>query len=247
VFVSASTHCFAERPFDEACQQFVELEFDKLEIWIDENSQHLRLSEVATNPEQFYSRFRETTRLTPVGFCVAHDVTPATLGGLAKAAKLLRITQITLPASPLGTPFNTEVDRLREFVRLTSEDGIRLSIKTEAGHLTEDPHTAVELCQAVRGLGITLDPSYYMLGPNAGKSYDQVFPYVYHTHLRDSTAQSVQVQVGLGELDYTRLINQLRRRSYNRALSIDLLPTAENVAERPLELRKLRMLLDTLL
>ena len=127
------------------------------------------------------------------------------------------MTQITLPASPLGTPFNTEVDRLREFVRLTSEDGIRLSIKTEAGHLTEDPHTAVELCQAVRGLGITLDPSYYMIGPNAGKSYDQVFPYVYHTHLRDSTAQSVQVQVGLGELDYTRLINQLRRRSYNRA------------------------------
>jgi sugar phosphate isomerase/epimerase len=247
VFVSASTHCFAERPFDEACQQLFELEFDKLEIWIDENSQHLRLSEVVTNPEQFYGRYREMTRLTPVGFCVGHDVTSATLGGLAKAAKLLRITQITLPASPLGTPFNTEVDRLREFVRLTSEDGIRLSIKTEAGHLTEDPHTAVELCQAVRGLGITLDPSYYMLGPHAGKSYDQVFPYVYHTHLRDSTAQSVQVQVGLGELDYTRLINQLRRRSYNRALSIDLLPTPENVAERPLELRKLRMLLDTLL
>ena len=67
-----------------------------------------------------------------------------------------------------------------------------------------------------------------MLGPNAGRSYDQVFPYVYHTHLRDSTSQSLQVQVGLGELDYTRLINQLKRRSYNRALSIDILPTAEN-------------------
>jgi hypothetical protein len=51
----------------------------------------------------------------------------------------------------------------------------------------------------------------------------------------------------LGELDYTRLINQLTRRSYNRALSIEILPTAENVGERPLELRKLRMLLDTLL
>ena len=142
---------------------------------------------------------------------------------------MLRVTQITLPASPLGTPFNTEVDRLREFVRLASEDGIRLSIKTEGGHLTEDPHTAVELCQAVRGLGLTLDPSYYMLGPNAGRSYDQVFPYVYHTHLRDSTSQSLQVQVGLGELDYTRLINQLKRRWYNRALSIEILPTTENV------------------
>jgi sugar phosphate isomerase/epimerase len=247
VFVSASTHCFADRSFDDACQQLVELEFDKLEIWLDEESQHLRPSEVASNPEQFYARYRETTRLTPVGFCLHHDVPIATLAGIAKAAKMLRVTQITLPASPLGTPFNTEVDRLREFVRLTSEDGIRLSIKTETGHLTEDPHTAVELCQAVRGLGITLDPSYYMLGPNVGRSYDQVFPYVYHTHLRDSTSQSLQVQVGLGELDYTRLINQLTRRGYNRALSIEILPITETVAERPLELRKLRMLLDTLL
>jgi sugar phosphate isomerase/epimerase len=207
----------------------------------------LKPPEVAKDPEQFFARYRETTRLTAVGFCLAHDVPAATLAGITKAAKMMRVTQITIPASPLGTPFNTEVDRLREFVRLTSADGIRLSIKTEAGHLTEDPHTAVELCQAVRGLGLTLDPSYYMVGNNAGRSYDQVFPYVYHTHLRDSTSQSLQVQVGLGELDYTRLINQLKRQGYSRALSVDILPFPENVNERPLELRKLRMLLDTLL
>jgi sugar phosphate isomerase/epimerase len=247
VFVSGSTHSFAEQSFEDACQQFVELEFDKLEIWLDEGDNHLRPSEVAADPEQFYYRYREVTRLTPVGFCLEQDVDPATMSGLSKAAKLLRVTQITIPASPLGTPFNTEVDRLRKFVSLASPDGIRLSIKSETGHLTEDPDTAVELCQAVPSLGITLDPSYYMCGPSAGRSYDQVLPYVYHTHLRDSTSQKVQVSVGLGELDYTRLINQLRRMSYNRALSIDILPTAENKAERPLELRKLRMLLETLL
>ena len=70
---------------------------------------------------------------------------------------------------------------------------------------------------------------------------------MYHTHLRDSTSQSLQVQVGLGELDYTRLINQLKRQGYTRALSVDILPFPENANERPLELRKLRMLLDTLL
>jgi sugar phosphate isomerase/epimerase len=247
VFVSGSTRCFADRPFEEACAQFVELEFDKLEIWLDDKNPHLRTSQVAADPDQFFSHYRETTRLTPIGLCLADDVTPATLGGVAKAAKLMRVTQITIPASPLGTPFNTEVDRLREFVRLASTDGIRLSIKTEVGHLTEDPDTAVELCQAVRGLGITLDPSYYICGPNAGRSYDQVFPYVYHVHLRDSTATNLQVQVGLGELDYTRLISQLKRQSYNRALSVEILPTPENVEGRALELRKLRMLLDTLL
>jgi sugar phosphate isomerase/epimerase len=247
VFVSASTHCFGDRTFEDACALFVELEFDKLEIWLSESGPHLKPAEVAQDPEQFFARYRETTRLTAVGFCLAQDVPAATLAGITKAAKIMRVTQITIPASPLGTPFNTEVDRLREFVRLTSADGIRLSIKTESGHLTEDPHTAVELCQAVRGLGLTLDPSYYMVGNNAGRSYDQVFPYVYHTHLRDSTSQNLQVQVGLGELDYTRLISQLKRQGYNRALSVEILPSPENAAERPLELRKLRMLLDTLL
>lgn len=247
MFVSGSTRCFADRPFEEACQQFVELEFDKVEIWLDEKNQFLRTSEVAADPEQFYSHYRETTRLTPIGICLADDVSPATLSGVTKVAKMMRVTQITIPASPLGTPFNTEVDRLREFVRLASADGIRLSIKTETGHLTEDADTAVELCQAVRGLGITLDPSYYICGPNAGRSYDQVFPYVYHVHLRDTTSTNLQVQVGLGELDYTRLINQLKRQSYNCALSVELLPTPESAESRALELRKLRMLLDTLL
>ena len=246
MFVSASTHCFADRHLTRRASKSSSLNSTRWKSGSTKRASTCARRKSPPIPSSFI-RYRETTRLTPVGFCLQHDVPIATLAGIAKAAKMLRVTQITLPASPLGTPFNTEVDRLREFVRLTSEDGIRLSIKTETGQLTEDPHTAVELCQAVRGLGITLDPSYYMCGPNADRSYDQVFPYVYHTHLRDSTAQSLQVQVGLGELDYTRLINQLRRRQYNRALSVEILPTPENAAERPLELRKLRMLLDTLL
>ena len=55
------------------------------------------------------------------------------------------------------------------------------------------------------------------------------------------------MQVGLGELDYSRLISQLRRVSYTRALSIELLPDLMQDLQRPLELRKMRMLLESLL
>ena len=174
-----------------------------------------------------------------------HDVPLSVLASLSKLAKMTRVTQITIPASPLGTPFNTEIDRLRGFVNLTSQDGIRLSLKTQTGRLTEDPHTAVELCQSVRGLGITLDPSYYICGPNRDKSYDQVFAYVYHMHLRDTTPNQLQVPVGLGEIDYSRLINQLRRHDYQRAMSVDILSDLIDEADRLLEMRKLRMLLDS--
>ncbi len=249
MFIAASTRCLATEPFDSACAQLAELEYDKIEIWLDENSQHLKPSEVADDPEQFFARFRDKCRLSPVAFYLEHDVDAGTFTGLCKTSKLMRVTQLTIPASPLGTPFNTEIDRLRQFQRIASAEGVRLSIKTRTGDLTEDPHTAVELCQSVNGLGLTLDPSFYIAGPNKGKTFDQVYPYVYHVHLRDSTPEHVQVQVGLGEIDYSRLINQLARERYNRALSVDLLADqpGEPPTNRPLEMRKLRMLLETLL
>lgn len=247
MFVAASTRCYADKSFAEACQLIADLEYDKLELWFDETDGHLKPSEIAAEPEAFFSRYREITRLTPIAICLEHDVDSATMAGLSKLAKLMRITQITIPASPLGTPFNAEIDRLRAHHAIASQDGVRLSIKTKTGCLTEDPHTAVELCQSVRGLGITLDPSYYICGPHRNGSFDQVFPYVFHVHLRDTSPEQLQVQIGLGEIEYARLITQLQRESYERALSVDLSHELMDAEMRPLEMRKMRMLLETLL
>jgi hypothetical protein len=38
-----------------------------------------------------------------------------------------------------------------------------------------------ELCQLVPGLGLTLDPSHYLNGPQRA-SYDGVIPFVRHVH-----------------------------------------------------------------
>lgn len=247
MFVAASSRCFPDKSFAEACQLITDLEYDKVEIWMTEKGNHLKPSSAAQDPDHFVAQYREMTRLTPVALYLEEDVDPTVISGLSRVAKLLRITQITVPASPLGTPFNSEIDRLKEFLRRVSPDGVRLSIKTQTGTLTEDPNTAVELCQAVKGLGLTLDPSYYTCGPHASSSYDRVFPYVYHLHLRDSTPKALQVQVGLGEIDYSRLIHMLRRNNYQRALSVDLIYSPEEEAGRALEMRKLRMLLETLL
>lgn len=248
MFVAASTRCFSDKGFAEACHLITDLEFDKVELWFDDNGQHLRPSEVVKNLDGFFSQYREVTRLTPVAFTLEHDVPPAVLHELCKLAKLMRVAQITVPASSLGTPFNEEIDRLRNFVRLANEETIRLSIKTKTGTLTEDPRTAVELCQSARGLGITLDPSFYLCGPHNARGIDSLIPYVYHVQLRDSTPTQIQVQVGLGELDYTRLIAQLQKEKYDRILSVELLPELYgSEINRLLEMRKLRMLLETLL
>lgn len=247
MFVAVSTRCFSDKSFAEAAFQLDELEYDKIELWLDESHGPLTASEIIADPDRFCTRYREQTRLSPIALCLEDDIDPAGFAILTKVAKQLRVAQITVPSSRLGTPFNSEIDRLRELLKIANQDGVLLSIKTKTGHLTEDPHTAVELCQAASGLGLTLDPSYYLCGPLRGGNYDQVFPYVYHVHLRDSTPDHVQVPVGLGQLDYSRLISQLERVKYNRALSVEILPELGDIASRPIELRKMRLLLESLL
>jgi sugar phosphate isomerase/epimerase len=247
VFIAASSRCFSDLKFEEACRNIVDLEYDRIDIWLDESSNHLKPSEVASDPDAFVLRYRDLRRLTPVAFTVAHDVDNETMTGLCATAKLLRVTQITVPSSPIGTPFNSEIDRLKQFVTIGNEAGIRISIHTKTGQLTEDPHTAVELCQSVRGLGLSLDPSYYICGVHKNVSWDQVFPYVFHTLLRDCTEKQVQVQVGLGEVDYARIIQLLAREDYQRALSVDFDCEQMKDDMRALEMRKLRLLLETLL
>jgi len=247
VFLAVSTHSFGHQPFAETCSQVEDLEYDKIELWLDEEQGPLRPSEIAPAPEKFLATYREVTRLMPVALHCQTDPGTTDFEGLCRLGKFFKITQITLPSGVLGTPFNEEIDRLRNRLAIANSGGMRLSLKTENGHLTEDPQTAVELCQAVPGLGITLDVSHYMCGKYAHLSYDSLFPYVYHTHLRDTSANQLQVPIGLGEIDYARIISLLRKMSYMRALSVELLPELMGEMDRALELRKIRMLLETLL
>ena len=247
MYVSVTSRCLGDLPFLEACSLLADYGYTRIEFWFDENGDHLKPSDVVADIDGFVSRYRAASRLTPVAFCFEQPIDVETFREIARLAKLMRVAQITIPSTPLGTPFNAEIERLQELLQISTEAGLELSIRTRTGHLTEDAHTAVELCQAVNGVGLSLDPSYYICGPHQGESYDQVFPYVYHVYLRDTTTDEIQVQVGLGEVDYSRLISQLRREDYDRTLSVDFFPEQYGDLDRALELRKMRMLLESLL
>ncbi|NNJ27200.1 sugar phosphate isomerase/epimerase family protein [Alienimonas chondri] len=252
MYVAVSTESFLpvsgpSPSLSDLCERAEETGYDKLELHLDEAEGPLKPSEIAAAPERFASMFRETTRLTPIGFCLADDVSPAVTAGLAKAAKHLKIAQLTVPSSPLGTPFNDEVDRLKAHHAAASPEAVRIAVRTRSGELTEDPDTAVQLCKAVRGIGITFDPSYFVSGPYAEVDREDVYGHVFHVHLRDTSQERLQVKTGLGEIDYAKLITRLQKEGYRGALAVDLLPEEEPREERSLELRKLRMLLETLL
>ena len=245
--IAASTRSLWDFAFPAACLQIQELGFDKVEIWLNEDFDQLRPSRVAGDPDGCAGLMREASRLTPNAIFLESEVDIATFKGIVKFAKLQRIVQITILASPKGTPFNTEIDRLRERYAICHHEAIRLSILTKSGTLTEDPHTAVELCQSVKGLGITLDPSYYICSQGSQVNFDLIFPDALHLHLRDTSATELQVLGGLGEVDYNHIVQMLRQTGYQRSLSVDLLPRTMEGEERLREMRKLRLLLTRLL
>ena len=245
--IAASTRSLWDFAFPAACLQIQELGFDKVEIWLNEEFDQLRPSKVAADPEGCAGLMREASRLTPNAIFLESEVDVDTFKGIVKFAKLQRIVQITIQSSPKGTPFNTEIDRLRERNAICHHEAIRLSILTKTGTLTEDPLTAVELCQSVKGLGITLDPSYYISGHATPVDFDLIFPHALHLHLRDTSVTELQVLAGLGDVDYNHIVQMLRQTGYQRTLSVDLLPRTMEGEERLREMRKLRLLLTSLL
>ena len=143
----------------------------------------------------------------------------------------------------------TEVARLKRLVNIAQTEGIILSLATHNGTLTENPKTAVELCREVPSLGITLDPSHYLIGPHQSESFDCVFPYVRHVHFRDTgrSAEQFQVRIGQGQVEYGRIVSSLIRLKYDRLLTVDIhdIPDSPFVMES--EVRKLKYLLESLI
>jgi sugar phosphate isomerase/epimerase len=256
VFVACNTLCFSREPLESALRHIAELEFDKIDLAIVEGSPHLKPSEVAENPEAALRRLRHGPSLTPAALGL--DFGDADLlqpGGrrrfeaMCRLAKPLTVAVLTIPAAPLGTPFDDEVRRLSTLSGFAMREGLVLAVETHSETLTADPAAAVALCQAVPGLGLTLDPSHYIHGPHQGGNFDEVYPYVQNVHLRDTGKKpgEFQVRVGQGEIEYGRIVSQLERHGYDRSLTVSILDALDNPFDIEVEVRKLKLLLESLI
>jgi sugar phosphate isomerase/epimerase len=253
VYVACSTQCFGRYPLERALRIIAELEFSKLDVAIHEKGSHLRPSEVADDVNLAAQRIRIGPSLSPAAFSVEIEATNTgeyqrQLRAVCRLARLSTVSVISIAAAESGTGVDAEVKRLASLLKLAQEEGIVLTVATRTGTLTEHPDTAVELCNRVPGLGLTLDPSHFIAGPQQGKNFDQVYPYVRHVHLRDTGRGpgQFQVRVGQGEIEYGRIIAQLSRYHYDRLLTVSILDVADGPFAMEPEVRKLKYLLESL-
>lgn len=249
MFIAVSTDCFPDIPMPDVVEAFIDLEFTTIEIALREDGGPLSPSRIKEDFDQAVRIVRDSHRLDLCSFDVHIDATGAEyfaqFADICAIAKATKVVTLTIPSGELGTPFNEEVERLQELVRVAEGEGVRVAMKSQIGRLSEDPDTVKVLCDNVRGLGLTLDPSHYHCGPGRNKNIEKIMPYVFHVHLRDSKKDQLQVRVGQGEIEYGRLITSLQRVRYDHALSIQIAPMPD--VDQRQELRKLRLLLDSLL
>jgi sugar phosphate isomerase/epimerase len=253
VYVACSTQCFHKYPLEDALRTIAELGFGKMDVAIHETSPHLRPSDVAADVNAAAHRLRMGPGLSPAAFSI--EIDPAANGShdrqlhaVCRLARICAVPLVTVPAAATGSGIDAEVQRLSRLQQIADNEGILLTVDTRLGTLTEDPDTAVALCERVPGLGLTFDPSPYIAGPHQAKSCDDVFPYIRHVHLRDTGRQpnQFQVRVGQGEVEYGRLISQLARHHYDRILTVDIRGTPEPPFPMEPEVRKLKFLLESL-
>jgi sugar phosphate isomerase/epimerase len=249
VIVAATTECFYQLPLQEALDRLVELEYTYVELAVHEHGIQLKPSEIANNLDEAIEVCRATQRLDIVAYDVQIDAQGEEyyrqFEAMCKLAKATKVVTITMPSGELGTPFNEEVERLRKLVAIATLQGVRVSVKSQVGRLSEDPDTLVVLCDNSKGLGVTFDPSHYICGPCSNKNADKLMKYTYHVHLRDTSKKQLQVRVGQGEVEYGRLITQLQKVKYNRALSVNIVEMPD--IDHASEMRKMRLLLESLL
>src|SRR5262249_37851909 len=153
------------------------LEFSKLDVAIHERGPHLRPSQVAEDVTLAGQMIRIGPSLSPAAFDLEIETESAEeydrqLRAVCKLARQSAVSVLTIPAAANGCGLDDEVARLTRLVHLCEVEGIALTVATRIGTLTEMPDTALELCERVQGLGLTLDPSHFVAGPNQGASYD---------------------------------------------------------------------------
>jgi sugar phosphate isomerase/epimerase len=254
VYVACSTLCFGRQPLETALRVIAEQQFSKFDAAIHEHGQQLRPSEVVQDVNAAAARLRHGPGLTPVAFSVEIDAPDEAeyhrhFKAICRLARITAVPLITLRPADREVPLEQEAQRLSKLVRLGDAEGILVTVATLVGTHTETPDAALALCEKVPGLGLTLDPSHFTAGPHQGRSYDQVYPWVRHVRLRDTgkAPHQFQVRVGQGEIEYGRIISQLARHRYDRALAVDLRDTPEP-PPFPMEpeVRKLKYLLESL-
>src|SRR5262249_26103732 len=161
VFVACSTLCFGRFSLEHALRVIGELHFSKFDVAVHEQGCQLKPSQVAADVPAAAARLRYGPGLTPAAFSVEIDVPGEEeyhrqFQAVCRLAGSSAVPLVTIRPAELEVPLDAEVERLGKLIRIGDGEGILVCAATLIGTHTQTPELAVQLCEKVPGLGLTL-------------------------------------------------------------------------------------------
>lgn len=236
--VAGSSLLYSRLDLETACERLAALGFEQIDLGVLEGWAHI-------SPAAFVGEVEETAKwveeavqaagLEVVAFNVSLDADEeaerrSRIRAVANLASELDVGVITLPAGPVNGNLDDDFRRFRTLVDSADGHDVALTVETHWNTHTEDPDIARRYPESVPGLGLTLDPGHFAVGPYWPVDYDQLLPAVEHVHARQSgdAWERVQRPVADGRVDFDALVSSLRETGYDGAVTVEYIDVIED-------------------
>jgi sugar phosphate isomerase/epimerase len=146
--------------------------------------------------------------------------------------------------------FDTSAAALRSMVKMAQDKGLGCNIEPCVGSVAHDPADAIRLCEAVPGLGLTLDYAHQVQLGLGQDRIEVLHPYTRHMHAKQSAPGSFQARPDEGVLDFAQIVRKLKADRYDGVFCVEfvtnkaILDAGWNMKK---ETAKLKQVLETAL
>jgi sugar phosphate isomerase/epimerase len=239
--VIVSTLNWSTKTLEEAVGAVAALEFGQIDLALHEGRAHIDPSALAAGGPDAVRReaervqgliarleMRRTSAFSvDLGTRGLADHAPR-FAGVCELARALAVPVLTLMSAPTGTLLADEAGRLAALLPVAADRGIQLTVPTYRDQVTSTLEAVLQLCEAVPGLGVTLDVGHLYAGPHRSADYSALLPLVKHVYLRDATVDHPQVPAGSGSVDFGGIVSRLHAAGYEGKFAIvydDRVPT----------------------
>ncbi|MDA1190721.1 MAG: sugar phosphate isomerase/epimerase [Candidatus Poribacteria bacterium] len=240
--IACGTICFTQSSFDRACAEIAQLGFKHVDLAVMEGWAHFDATKLLADFDKNVKSAEDSLSkfgLTPVAFNASAGTSEVgaeteRFGAICRFANALNVSVICYGAPVAAVGMERAARRYERLRDIAFEHGMILAVEAHARTMLEMPDMAVEFCETIEGIFLTFDPSHMVAGPNQSEPFDQIYPYVRHTHWRDSgnTWERCQLPVGEGLVDFESMLGALKAVGYSGTYSVEYIDTFPNAGRR---------------
>jgi len=262
--LACSTSAF-KTPLSDALTTISRLGFAHVDLICIPGFGHLIPEDVSKDFDAQYENVRELlsqTKLTPVAINSAYgnlyqrddagtnETRLVQVDAVARLAKRLGIQVVSFfpggnwPAQEMkwDDVLTGELETLREMLDNASEYDVEFVIEPHFNTPFQTLDQITRLLAALPQLRIAYDPSHFAMQEIPLRDTLPFLDRAAHVHMRDAGPEKMQMPTGQGTVDFTFLISELKKRSYDGAVSIEYLDGIEGGADE--NVSRLREILE---